>query len=551
MEPSTSFEPKAAGASAHETSTIATLQSLIVAFVLAMTFRGFIAEGFVIPTGSMAPTLMGEHLLLQSVQTGYTYQVDAKGADRAITAVREGTRIVGYDIESNDPMLGPNLPIVSNSRDPVKRRMGDRILVLKCLYPFADPDRFDVVVFKNPTDPDGEAENYIKRLIGLPNEAIWLVDGDVFVAPAATRDDQATFRIQRKPEHVQRAVWQPVYDSDYIPIDPDALPPTYALPWSGPRWETLEGRAYRCETGEPSSLLWDIQRRKLSDWTPYNMFSMARSRQAGRHTNVSDLRVAADIVADQDGLNTVLHLNTRGYQFEFKIADGRAVTRMRPLEGPGPWLAEQSAEVSMPRAGRVYRVDFWHVDQAMSIFVNGKRVGNPLTYDWTPHDRIEQAFGMSFEAWKQRAPRIGPAEPQLRWNFYGSPVTLHRVRVDRDLYYRADTLTSQATKNVTSPGYEALVRANTPAFGTHPDNLAVLGPDQFFMLGDNSPASSDSRLWGNAHPYVVEQIDDSPFLVNRKLLLGKAWVVYFPAPYPVTEHGRNLIPNFGRLRFIR
>ena len=69
----------------------------------------------------------------------------------------------------------------------------------------------------------------------------------------------------------------------------------------------------------------------------------------------------------------------------------------------------------------------------------------------------------------------------------------------------------------------------------------MLGPDQFFMLGDNSPASSDSRLWGNAHPYVVEQIDDSPFLVNRKLLLGKAWVVYFPAPYPITENGRGLV----------
>ncbi len=37
--------------SEHETSTVATLQSLIVAFVLAMTFRGFVTEGFVIPTG--------------------------------------------------------------------------------------------------------------------------------------------------------------------------------------------------------------------------------------------------------------------------------------------------------------------------------------------------------------------------------------------------------------------------------------------------------------------------------------------------------------------
>jgi hypothetical protein len=130
-------------------------------------------------------------------------------------------------------------------------------------------------------------------------------------------------------------------------------------------------------------------------------------------------------------------------------------------------------------------------------------------------------------------------------------VSLHRVRVDRDLYYRADTLTSQAVRNPTRPGYERIVRPQTPAYGTHPDKPAILGPDHFFMLGDNSPASSDSRLWGNPHPFVVEQIDGSPFLVHRKLLLGKAWVVYFPALYPLSDNGRGVIPDFGRLRFIR
>ena len=81
----------------HETSTVATLQSLIIAFVLAMTFRGFITEGFVIPTGSMAPTLLGEHLLIHSNQTGYTFPVDAKGSNLAGAAV--------------DPMLGPEFPL--------------------------------------------------------------------------------------------------------------------------------------------------------------------------------------------------------------------------------------------------------------------------------------------------------------------------------------------------------------------------------------------------------------------------------------------------------
>lgn len=523
--------------SEHETSTVATLQSLIIAFVLAMTFRGFITEGFVIPTGSMAPTLLGEHLLIHSNQTGYTYPVDAKGANLAGAAV--------------DPMLGPEYPLPTISPRTLRHRMGDRILVLKSLYPFAEPDRYDVVVFKNPTDPDGDAENYIKRLIGLPDEAIWLTDGDVFTTSAVNCDDLDSFEIRRKPEYVQRAVWQPVYDSDFIPVHPDRLSGRYAPPWSGPQWDTADRRSYRCETGQPSTLSWDDQQLGLTDWTPYNMFSMSRTLRAGRDTNISDLRVAADIVPDSDGLRMSLHLDARGYQFEFSIGDGVARMRMRPLGERGPWLREETAEVGMPEAGRVYRVEFWHVDQAMSIWIDGTRAGVPLEYDWAPPQRIEQAFGMVVEAWQQRSPRVQPAEAKLRWNFSGSPVTLHRLRVDRDLYYRADTLTTQATRNATPPGYEGQVRAGSPAFGTHPLKLAVLGPDHFFMCGDNSAASSDSRLWGNPHPYVIEQIDDSPFLVHRKLLLGKAWLVYFPAPYPVTDNGKGLIPSFGHMRFIR
>ena len=38
-----------------------TFESIVVAFVLAFLFRAFEAEAFVIPTGSMAPTLLGRH----------------------------------------------------------------------------------------------------------------------------------------------------------------------------------------------------------------------------------------------------------------------------------------------------------------------------------------------------------------------------------------------------------------------------------------------------------------------------------------------------------
>ncbi|MHC4775095.1 MAG: S26 family signal peptidase [Planctomycetota bacterium] len=521
-----------------DTSTVATLQSLIVAFVLAMTFRGFVTEGFVIPTGSMAPTLMGEHLLLHSDQTGSTYPVDAKGYKRASAVY--------------DPMLGSGYPLnAAHVRSQQRTRMGDRILVLKSLYPFAEPDRFDVVVFKNPTDPDGDAENYIKRLIGLPNEAVWLVDGDVFAGPAEEPDDHAAYEIQRKPEHIQRAVWQPVHDSDFMPVNRERLTPRYAVPWSGEHWLTRDRRDYRCDTAETTTLAWDPAQIQLTDWTSYNMFALIRTGRAFEDRNISDLRVCADIVADQPGLSVTLELEAREHVFQFTIAEGRAVTRFRPVAKPGGWIAEQSAEVAAPAPGRVYSVEFWHADQALTVFVNGRPAGPPLEYDWRPRQRIEHSFSETFENWTQMSPVIQPTEPTLRWTFAGSPLELHRVRVDRDLYYRADTLTAQAVRNSTPPGQEETVRPQTPAYGTHPDKPAVLGPDHFFMLGDNSPASSDSRLWGNPHPFVTEQIDGSPFLVHRKLLLGKAWVVYFPALYPLTANGRGVVPDFGRLRFIR
>ena len=42
-----------------------TVEAIVVALILALVVRGFEAQAFVIPTGSMAPTLMGRHKELQ------------------------------------------------------------------------------------------------------------------------------------------------------------------------------------------------------------------------------------------------------------------------------------------------------------------------------------------------------------------------------------------------------------------------------------------------------------------------------------------------------
>src|SRR5262245_39021464 len=62
------------------------IESFVVVF-LAFLIWSLEAEGFVIPTGSMAPTLMGRHKEIACPECGYVYTVNA---DREVEAVHPG-----------------------------------------------------------------------------------------------------------------------------------------------------------------------------------------------------------------------------------------------------------------------------------------------------------------------------------------------------------------------------------------------------------------------------------------------------------------------------
>jgi len=412
--------------------------------------------------------------------------------------------------------------------------MGDRILVLKYLYSFFEPGRFDVVVFKNPKDP---SENYIKRLIGLSNESVWLADGDVFAGPRAP-GGFSEFKIQRKPEAVQRAVWQPVYHSEFIPIDPSRVRGGWLPPWSGSGWEVANVRSYRTDSADPTALVFQSATRPVNDRTPYN--ESRDDDRPGYLYDVSDIRLAASLKPDSEGIATTVHLECREHEFEAVLGDGVAEARMRLLGSDAPWtvLDHQPLRDFAP-AGRVTDVEFWHADQALWVWVNGTRVAYGV-YDWNPSDRLKWATGLSGEEAAKSGARsnqyLGKQHPPkplgLEWRFHNSAVTLHRVELDRDLYYRPEET------------------ASGPALATHPANLVHLNENQFFCCGDNSAASLDGRLWGEPQEWVAKQIDSSPGVVNRKLLLGKAFFVYFPSPEGLREGARRFVPNFGDMRFI-
>ncbi|CAN0584607.1 unnamed protein product, partial [Laminaria digitata] len=204
--------------------------------MLAFLFRGFVIEGFLIPTGSMAPTLMGKHLRMHSEQSGYDWAVGPwTYADPRSRSMPVRNQV---DIRVQDPMSG--IPVQDTNR---RLAAGDRVFVLKYLPWLHRPERWDVVVFKNP----GTNENYIKRLVGLPGEQIAIVDGDIFSRPtiegqtagsgweAWTQDD---WRVQRKPERVQRTMLLDVFDSSHAPSGLGE----YRSPLSGttPGWTGVE-----------------------------------------------------------------------------------------------------------------------------------------------------------------------------------------------------------------------------------------------------------------------------------------------------------------------
>ena len=58
-------------------STRDSVESVVVAIILALLFRGFIVEAFVIPTGSMAEGLHGRHMDVDCPECGFQYQTTA------------------------------------------------------------------------------------------------------------------------------------------------------------------------------------------------------------------------------------------------------------------------------------------------------------------------------------------------------------------------------------------------------------------------------------------------------------------------------------------
>ena len=333
---------------------------------------------------------------------------------------------------------------------------GDKILVNKFAYDFRDPDRWDIVVFKYPDDT---SRNYIKRVVALPGERIRVRDGDVYIDG----------HIARKPWPVQQALWR---------IRTHSGKAAYWQPDDPRFWELKDNEfVVNCQDApEPQYL--NYKREILA----YEERDFRISRRPFSRMPTSDIMVQFRLIPRK--LTGTVHI---ALDVETAIGINEVVdqwTVRLPLEGgssrkPEVYRSGRLKRTGVPYALRENRsalVQVCNVDMTLIVRVDGHEV---LRHQYEPSRRIFEWPGFGREARVQ----IGCKQGHVVFRTPG---------IYADVFYTR-----------------------------MPDKRAVhephqLGDQEFFVLGDNSCNSNDSRGW------------DSGGGVPRSYLVGEAFVVLWP-----------------------
>ncbi|GAA4432595.1 signal peptidase I [Bremerella cremea] len=566
----TNSKSRKAGDSDHFAVTREFVESLVVAVILALLFRAFEAEAFVIPTGSMATTLLGRHKDVVDEYTGYEYTVGSSGE-----VDRSTNKQVQNVVEAIDPLYHRLTDVSDNPS-----YSGDRILVSKFAYDFADPARWDVIVFKYPIEPQ---TNYIKRLIGLPGETVRIFHGDIYIK----KPGETEFKIARKPPAKQLTLHRLIYDTDYpCPIlEKAGFPDRLEVYPSDTRanWTKEENGAWVCHPkGSPTWLryrhvladngknvsYWALaetgQRvntqeareecsQLITDFSAYNTDTTNHFRNrrtsSGMHW-VGDLMLECNAEIRSETGTFSLDLVEGGTHFrcDIDVATGMATLNAdkSSIKFDEPGKIEAQTSIKGPGT---YQLRFANTDDELRLWVDGSLVTFSLPATYTPQAEV-------VPMWSEQDP--GDLLP-VGFGTTDVEFKLSSVRVFRDVYYIADgkqfefgrqSNTLLDYQRDSHPGWNAPsddeIRevmtdparwSTTSLFRSRREAVFTLEDGQYFPLGDNSAESQDGRLFPLGQQFVPQH-----------MLIGKALFVYWP-------HSKNtpvpFFPNFARMKFIQ
>jgi len=442
----------------------ATLQRLagpaVLAICIVLLLHFAVAEPYHVPTGSMAPTLLGRHTKAVCPRCGF---------ENTLGCGRSGCQC--------SPCQNCGLDNVS-ARLPATMLAGDHILVNKSLLWFELPRRWEIIAFRLL------GHDLIKRIIGMPGELVAILEGDVYINREPLRKSFADSKRMRVPvfdnnkqptPHGWRDRWQsngpaPCDVAATLIIDAAACSEYTTLKY---QHFNLDGMKYQPITNEYN----------------YNGPSFAISEP------VHDFMFECDLEATGNG--TVLIGVTDG---------GDDVIAEMPTNASGAWhirtLARRASEGKnleirplLPRQAK-HHVELALVDRRYTLTVDGTTIAS---IDLQPADR--------------RAPVISP----FWFAAKGTRLRIDNVRLYRDVHY------TQVGRNGVN------------------GKAVQMGVDQYFVLGDNSSNSEDSRFW----------VGDGA--VPARSFIGKPVAVHYASRPPSWKQssGWPSLPDWNRLRWLR
>ena len=470
-------------------SIITLLEWLVVAFILALMFMTFAMQAFQIPTGSMAETLRGKHYQIRCIRCGWNFDA------------------------GNDTVSRPQCPNC-NYIEPVhargKVKNGDRIFVLKSIYQFFPPQRWDVVVFKNPTNP---LDNYIKRLIALPGETVELINGDVFIDG----------KIARKPASVQKELWMPIFLQDYQPLEvtehfnellsqgQDANNKAWKPPFENEPdslWQLDDTTVFTLEEKTDSQHTMVYVPDNPNDFRAF--YGYNESSGYSFKPIVSDLMVSFYAKCGATDGHIGASLEKYGVHYSARVEFDGAMVLTKTVDGTTTQLRSPMLSGGI-ETGRFEKFEFANVDHLLVFRWGEKR----FTYDLSKDEDFQPVNGLYEKP------------PTVRL-FASGPTQIRHIGLYRDIFYMGEELiASRATKEIPF----------------------TLDKDQFFVCGDNSNNSLDGRFWStpglsnNEHPYRVG-------IVPRDYMMGKAVMVYWSQAFRPVDNLPSMIPNLGNLKVI-
>ena len=430
---------------------------LMVCSVLLLLLSLFAVQGLLVPVrivgASMAETFWGPHYTICCQDCRFCFPVDATATPPA--------QMISCPNCGAQNQRNENQPVLP----------GDRVLVDRMSYHFRDPCRWEPVLFRSVDPP---VRHCLKRVVGLPNENVAIFAGDIWINGDRLRKKWSTLD----------ALALDVHDSRFAAKHSE-VPLRWRPLATESNWEkTPRGYQYLSAavvSGQEKPLDWigyhhlDFHRghsRATDQITDNYAYNQTLSR---RLHSTDDLILSAQVQCHGSG-SLFFQVGTCRLQLD---CDQESDQGCGKLLDSGKQIAEfawDPQRLQSPAQVEVATVDkrfFFVIDDRVVFSFDLESRSTIFPPDPSEPGLVQEEENVS---------RLAVGSQSLR-------VTVSDLRVRRDVYY--------------TPEIVGVLANRTGDYR--------LGEDEFFVLGDNSPVSLDSRR------------DAAVAIVHRADLLGRVW----------------------------